>query len=63
MNMSNPPSKKIFLEGIFAIPTIRDDFAMAEIRECIFFCDYGKTNVSGLKPVANGDDIELERWK
>ena len=52
-----------FLDGILAIPAVRDDFAMGEIRECIFFYDGGKTNMSGLRPVANGDDIELERWK
>ena len=52
-----------FLDGILAIPAVADDFATAEISECIFFYDDGKTNMSGLRPVANGDDIELERWR
>ena len=54
---------KAFLDGILAIPAVADDFATAEISECIFFYDDGKTNMSGLRPVANGDDIELERWR
>lgn len=52
-----------FLDGILAIPAVADDFATAEISECIFFYDDGKTNMSGLRPVANGDDIELEAWR
>lgn len=33
------------------------------IKNCIFFYDDGKRNMSGLIPFANGDDVELERWK
>ena len=52
-----------FLEGIRAIPAIADEFANAFIKECIFFYDGGKRNMSGLRPVANGDDVELEAWR
>ena len=53
----------VFLEGIYDILAIADEFANAFIKECIFFYDGGKLNMSGLRPVANGDDIELEAWR
>ena len=52
-----------FLEGILTIPAVANDFAAAVVENCIFFYDDGKINMSGLRPVANGDNIELERWR
>lgn len=51
-----------FLNALWDIPTVADDFSNAEIRQCIYYYDGGKMDASGLIPVANGDDIELRRW-
>ena len=40
-----------------------EDLGEMIVEECIFFYDGGKRNMSGLIPVANGDDIELEEWR
>lgn len=50
-----------FVEALKVIPFLDPAFiADAEIRQCIFYYDGGKRNMSGLIPVANGDDIELK---
>lgn len=48
-----------FLEAAQSLPTV-DILAAAEIRQCIFYYDDGKRNMSGFIPVANGDSIELK---
>lgn len=51
-----------FVDGCKNLPCA-DDLGPMEIKECIFFYDGGKRNMSGFIPVANGDDVELERWR
>ena len=51
-----------FRLACLVLPNVADLGEM-NIKQCIFFYDGGKRNMSGLRPVANGDDIELERWK
>ena len=51
-----------FMDGCKNLPCA-DDLGTMEINECIFFYDGGKRNLSGYIPVANGDDVELERWR
>ena len=43
--------------------TAIEDLGPMEIKECIFLYDDGKRNMSGLIPVANGDDVELKEWR
>ena len=49
-----------FFDALQDIPFVASEFAAAEIRQCIFYYDDGKRNMSGFIPVANGDDIELK---
>ena len=50
-----------FVEALKVIPFLDPAFITdAEIRNCIFYYDDGKRNMSGFIPVANGDDIELK---
>ena len=55
---------QMFLGGILDLdPFIAEEFAEATVKECIFFYDDGKRNMSGLIPVANGDNVELKEWR
>ena len=49
-----------FKESVEQIPFLAADvhFVVQHPR-----CPKGYINMSGLRPIANGDDIELERWK
>ncbi len=47
----------IFVEGYYEIPALSDNLKVVGRRLYPFLLP--KCNVSGFKPVANGDDIEL----
>jgi hypothetical protein len=50
-----------FKGGCLNLPDA-SDLGEMKIKNCILFYDGDKRNMSGLIPVANGDDVELKKW-